>query len=592
MQWRLSDSGDASTDGRPDTRFRYAAVCLFGGLIGTLLLLGVQIQLTSARYTSEVHSIAHSRNVQVAVIDLIAEARAAEADLRGFLLTGDLAYLDGHVLGLDMVQRKLRDLAALVANDPQQSANAQSLAAPVAAMREHASELRAIYATQGAEAARDAFTRLAPDATTHAFQQQADAMLAEEARLLDGRRAGAAATASSTRWLGIAAVAICLFELAFGFWFLLREQRRRSLGQALLQRSNAELAATLATSHRLADSMRNLSEFGEMLQGCRNLDEAIVGARSTLVHLLPGCAGTLNLINPSQSFVEAMTSWGVHAIETSPLFARDDCWSLRRGQPFPPNDAPCSFVCKHVVLPDPLHPDAAYLCVPLVANGEIFGVLHLTSPSAIGTETRGVMIAAAEQISLTLANLRLQESLRTQSLRDPLTGLFNRRHLETSLEREVMRAQRRALTFAVLMLDIDDFKRFNDEHGHDAGDALLSEFGRLLQRSLRSEDVVCRYGGEEFIAILIDADAALAGQRAETIRAEVQRLELRHRNEICGRVTVSIGIALFPTHGSLAADLLHRADKALYASKRSGKDRVTLSNHGVVLSHPAGRGER
>ncbi len=592
MRWRLSDPGDAAPNSRPDLRLRRAAACLFGGLTGTLLLLGMQIQLTSTRYASEVRSIAHSRNVQVAVIDLIAEARAAKADLRGFLLSGDIGYLDGHVLELDTLQRKLRELGTLVADDRQQTASAQRLAEPVASMREDAGELRRLYATQGPEAARHAFAQAAPNAKSRVFDQQTGTMLAEEARLLEGRRSVAAATASNTRSLGITAVGICLFELAFGFWFLLREQRRRTHGQTLLERSNAELAATLSISRRLADSMRNLSEFGEMLQGCRNLDEAIVGVRSTLVHLLPGCAGTLNLINPSQNLVEAMTSWGSHAIETSPLFAPDDCWSLRRGQPFPPNDAACSFICKHVVLPDPLHPQAAYLCVPLVANGEIFGVLHLTSPQDIGAETRGVMIAAAEQISLTLANLRLQESLRTQSLRDPLTGLFNRRYLETSLEREVMRAQRHALTFAVLMLDIDDFKRFNDEHGHDAGDALLSEFGRLLQRSLRSEDIVCRYGGEEFIAILIDADAELARQRAETIRAEVQRLELRHRNEICGRITVSIGIALYPTHGTLAADLLHRADKALYVSKRNGKDRVTLANHGVVLNHPAGRGER
>ncbi|MEP7043906.1 MAG: GGDEF domain-containing protein [Dokdonella sp.] len=565
---------------------------LFGGLVATLLLLGAQIQLTSARYVSELRSIAHSRDVQMAVTDAVADARATEADLRGFLLSGDAAYLDGHILGLDTLQRKLRELGRLVADDPQQKANAQTLAGPVASMRQDASDLRRVYVSEGADAAGSAFARLTPDAMSHAFQQQAEAMLADEARLLEARRALAAVTASNTRWLGMTAVGICLFELTFGFWFLLREQRRRTLGQALLERSNAELAATLSTSRQLADSMRNLSEFGEMLQGCRNLDEAIVGVRSTLVHLLPGCAGTLNLINPSQNLVEAMTSWGTHAIETSPLFAPDDCWSLRRGQPFPPNDAACSFICKHVVLPDPLHPDAAYLCVPLVANGEIFGVLHLTSPHDIGAETRGVMIAAAEQISLTLANLRLQESLRTQSLRDALTGLFNRRYLESSLEREVLRAQRHALTFAVLMIDIDDFKRFNDEHGHDAGDALLSEFGRLLQRSLRTEDIVCRYGGEEFIAILTDADPDIARQRAEAIRAEVQRLELRHRNEICGRITVSIGIALYPTHGTLAADLLHRADKALYASKRAGKDRVTLASHTVLLSHPAGRGER
>ena len=590
MQWRLSGAGGFSPDSPSEARFRHVAGWLFGGLIATLLLLGVQIQLTSDRYITEVRSIARSRNIQVALTDLVADARSAEADLRGFLLSGDPVYLDGHVLALDTLQRKLRDLGTLIADDKQQAAHARALIEPAAAMRQDAGELRRVFATEGADAARGAFAHAAPNAKRRVFEQQAEAMLAEEARLLEGRRAHASATASSTRWLGITAVGICLFELAFGFWFLLREQRRRTLGQALLERSNADLAATLTTSRRLADSMRNLSEFGEMLQGCRNLDEAIVGVRSTLIHLLPGCAGTLNLVNPSQNLVEAMTSWGTHAVETSPLFAPDDCWSLRRGQPFPPNDAACSIICKHVVLPDPLHPEAAYLCVPLVANGEIFGVLHLTSPNAINAETRGVLIAAAEQISLTLANLRLQESLRTQSLRDPLTGLFNRRYLETSLEREVVRGQRHALTFALLMLDIDDFKRFNDEHGHDAGDALLSEFGRLLQRSLRTEDIVCRYGGEEFIAILVDADAELARQRAETIRAEVQRLELRHRNEICGRVTVSIGIALYPAHGALAADLLHRADKALYASKRSGKDRVTVSTHGLVLSHPAGRG--
>jgi len=589
MRWRFFDPADATPEVQPDVRFRRVALVLLCAMLGTLALLGVQMHSTSDRYASEVRSIARTRDVQVAIVEVVAAARSADSDLRGFVLSGDAVDLDSHIIGLDSLGRKLVQLDALVADNPEQRDNARALADQVVAMRLDDDALRRTLATSGPDAARAGFVQSRSRENARALQDVATRMLAEEMRLLDARRTHAADSAFNARLLGMTALGLCIFELLLGFWLLLREQRRRIQGRVLLERSNAELAAALANSRQLTDSMRNLSTFGEMLQACRNLDEAIIGIRRNLVHLLPQCAGTLNLIEVSQNIVEAVTSWGSHSIETTPLFAPDDCCSIRGGHVFPPNDAVGSFTCKHVILPDPLHPDAAYLCAPLAANGEVFGILHLTRTQAIDSETRELAVAAAEQISLTLANLKLQDTLRTQSLRDPLTGLFNRRHLEASLEHEVQQAHQHNLAFAVLMMDLDDFKRFNDEHGHDAGDALLCEFGRVLQRSLRTQDIVCRYGGEEFIAILTDADLDIARQRADAIRNETQRLELRHRQQLCARITVSIGVAVYPLDATSSAELLHSADKALYASKRSGKDRVTHATLARVLTHPAHR---
>ena len=227
-------------------------------------------------------------------------------------------------------------------------------------------------------------------------------------------------------------------------------------------------------------------------------------------------------------------------------------------------------------------PNAGYVCIPLAAQGEMMGVLTLDGERAPEAAERRLATAAGEQIALALANLRLQETLRTQSIRDPLTGLFNRRYLEVSLERELLRAARRSQPLAVLMLDIDHFKRFNDTHGHEAGDALLSQFAEVLKRTIRAEDIACRYGGEEFTVVLLEADAQSAWQRAENIRAAIAEMSVVHHQRQLELVTVSIGLAMFPLDAASREDLLRRADAALYAAKKFGRDRVvaaaTLNN--------------
>jgi diguanylate cyclase (GGDEF)-like protein len=170
----------------------------------------------------------------------------------------------------------------------------------------------------------------------------------------------------------------------------------------------------------------------------------------------------------------------------------------------------------------------------------------------------------------------LQVKLREQVLRDPLTGQYNRRYLDATLERELLRCQRQHCHVALLMIDIDHFKRINDNFGHQAGDEVLRQMGFMLGAHARSHDVVCRYGGEEFLIVLPELPVDAAHQRAEQIRLAVGN---QHFQTAAGtlRLTLSVGVAAFPLHGHTVDALLHSADTALYAAKHQGRNRVVVS---------------
>jgi diguanylate cyclase (GGDEF)-like protein len=168
--------------------------------------------------------------------------------------------------------------------------------------------------------------------------------------------------------------------------------------------------------------------------------------------------------------------------------------------------------------------------------------------------------------------------LRDLSVRDPLTGLFNRRYLEETLERELNRAARKQLPLGIIMVDIDHFKQFNDAHGHSAGDALLQQVGRMLREHIRGADIACRYGGEEFTLILPDASRDVIRQRAEHMREDARQLHVRREGQALEAVTLSLGIAVFPEHGSTGAAVLGAADAALYRAKHEGRDRVVVAD--------------
>jgi diguanylate cyclase (GGDEF)-like protein/PAS domain S-box-containing protein len=191
---------------------------------------------------------------------------------------------------------------------------------------------------------------------------------------------------------------------------------------------------------------------------------------------------------------------------------------------------------------------------------------------------------ANEQLQLRVAEVeRLQAELREQALHDPLTGLHNRRYLNETLDRELLRAERDGECLSLIVADIDHFKQLNDTYGHQAGDIFLVEIARLMKRHARSSDVICRYGGEEFLLVLPGASAATAEQRAEAIRRTCAEIRIPYAG-VDLMATMSLGVATYPDHGRAADEIIMKADKALYSSKRDGRDRVTVWHEDRVLA--------
>lgn len=183
--------------------------------------------------------------------------------------------------------------------------------------------------------------------------------------------------------------------------------------------------------------------------------------------------------------------------------------------------------------------------------------------------------------------MKLQEALKNQSTKDALTGLLNRRGLEESLDLELRRGARADQPVGVVMFDLDHFKVFNDSYGHEAGDSVLRELGAFVLRSIRAEDVACRFGGEEFVLILPGATAAGAQSRAERLRSKVRELTVLHQGKSMGVVTISAGVAAFPVYGLSVTEVLAAADSALYKAKKDGRDRVVVATPGRFESKAA-----
>jgi diguanylate cyclase (GGDEF)-like protein len=320
---------------------------------------------------------------------------------------------------------------------------------------------------------------------------------------------------------------------------------------------------------------------GSRLQACQTVDEAYVEITVAAEQLFSNWSGALYVIRASRTTVETVADWGEPS-HRDRAFPPDDCWALRRGQPQIFRSGQKTAVCSHI---DPSEVTES-LCVPIMAQGEALGILNLqrlskhehseTAPTFSGEEERRLALVFAEQVGLAVGNLKLRETLRNQSICDSLTGLFNRRYMEESLDREFSRAARKKSSLAILMVDIDHFKRFNDTFGHQAGDALLRALGDLLKRYTRGQDIACRFGGEEFVLVLTDANLNGAMQRAEILRQQVKELSVEYAGQLLGAISVSIGVAVYPDHGATMIDVMRASDQALYRAKREGRDRVSV----------------
>jgi diguanylate cyclase (GGDEF)-like protein/PAS domain S-box-containing protein len=361
-------------------------------------------------------------------------------------------------------------------------------------------------------------------------------------------------------------------ELADANTRLQHEMWEKDLARRTLDEHNEEMMQTLKERSQRATL---LAKMGELLQSCQTREEVFAAALGFAPRIFPSRRGAVALFNPSHNLVEVAGQWHDCQLPVA-SFEPESCWALRTGHPHLVLAGDSAARCGHAA-----GVESAYLCVPILAQGEALGILHIQATDQNPNLSEAEMsfkTTFAAQVGLSVANIRLREALRAQSIKDPLTGLYNRRYLQEMLDREIRRAIRSEQALGILMLDLDHFKNFNDTYGHDAGDAVLRETGSFLVRSIRAEDFVCRYGGEEFVVVLPTADVRSAEARAQRIRAKLRDLVIMHDGRSLGLITVSIGVAALPNHGTNEHDLLQAADAALYRAKREGRDRVMVAD--------------
>ncbi len=383
---------------------------------------------------------------------------------------------------------------------------------------------------------------------------------------------------------------VSLVIMSAMFVMLARDSLSRAeLGTAAVHANEALQRSVQALEHNVAEA-ELLSAYRDDLQLCVELSQVYASAGQFIARLVPGCSGTLCIINNSRNLLEEVLRWGDGGNEETTdiaVFHPNACCGLRSGMPrwrYPDKTA---IHCAHFEGPPP----SRYLCIPMSAQGETLGVLHIACEDELVYLTLQQRLSGMREVvqltAISLAAITLRSKLEHQSLRDPLTNLFNRHFMEVVLNRELLRAQRRRTSLAVLMLDIDHFKQFNDQYGHAAGDAMLQGVAKLFQTNVRGEDTICRYGGEEFVIILPDIEAQIAFRRAELIRNAIANAVVALPNGIVGRATLSIGLAFYPTDGETIEALLSKADQALYNSKRNGRNQVSLADHSQI-GHTSG----
>lgn len=384
------------------------------------------------------------------------------------------------------------------------------------------------------------------------------------------------------------ALVVVVFPVLYFFTFRTTVIAKERLEERIIERTreletaNRALEQSVRTLSLHQREMVLLGEMGNLFQACQDLDEGMVVAEVELARLFPQFSGGLFLMNASHNILDRAVTLGTPS-NMGDHHAPEDCWALRRSKPHVVNGTDRILTCRHG-----RSREADWqICLPLIAQGEVLGTLCLESNSTslgeagidgkFGSDWMQFCVAAAEVLALAIANLRLRETLQYQALRDPLTGLFNRRYLLDVLERELDHAVTSVQPCSVLMFDIDHFKRFNDVFGHLAGDTVLTRLGTFVREWAQDGDIPVRCGGEEFTIVLPDTPVDQALARAESLRAGVASLAIEHNHQSLGQMTISLGVASYPEHGDCREALIQSADKALYISKQGGRNRTTVA---------------
>jgi diguanylate cyclase (GGDEF)-like protein len=504
------------------------------------------------------------------------QVQDAESNQRGFVISGNEEFLEPYYMALTQLAQARADLQRSLGGRQRAAEALQQLDQQVQRKTAWMAQTIAVRRSQGFEAVREMVTSTTGKKLMDDIRANVNAQIARENRRRDELRHELEYRTDVDAYMGLAATLVDMLLLAGLLYMLVRQVRERRATLQALQRSGEQLNAGLAAMERHNAEILLVGQMVRALESPMTLKECFDTLSIYCARLLPETSGLLYLFRNSRDLLELESRWGrpAAALET---IGPNDCWGLRRGSVHKTLGEQ-DLVCRHYL--DAGELPVGSLCVPLIAQGEVLGLACIQPPEGqlLAPRTETLAGTLCEQIALTLSNIRLREALRQQSIIDPLTGLFNRRYMDETLRREISRAHRKNLPLAVIVLDIDHFKKINDLHGHDAGDTVLRAFALHLRREVREGDVACRLGGEEFVLILAECGAETAVARMQALADAIRRAEVSHGGRPLGGVTASFGVAAFPQHGHDADGLLQTADRAMYLAKNSGRDRVVMAH--------------
>lgn len=547
----------------------FVALCLAGNSWWTFQSISQLVEATLP--------VERTAEIQLDVAKIESDLVNAETGQRGYVLTALTDYLEPYYSGIRSANVRLDELAELVAYDPKLVQRLGELDTAVQAKFEEMRNVIGLMGTRGQTVARQAIAagrgKELMDEVRIIIEEIGDTVAIH----LEVEKDAAARARASALFALSVFIAGTLLLVALLYLTSRRDMMRRAKDSAEIEGYAQSLTASMAELRRERNEIQELIEAAGYMQSCDSVPELTRLLTPIMERIYPGFAGHVYLHAPSRNRLDCVASFG--GLQNASLMAPTDCWALRRGQDHlqtAENGAP---VCQHF---NELQADT--LCVPLIAHGDTIGMLSLMPKPTASGEDKNALIDHARrlshmvggQLALTFANLMLQDSLRQQAITDPLTQAFNRRYLDAIADKILAQADRFNQHLAVAMLDVDHFKQYNDLHGHIAGDHALTAVAQFMQTHIREADWLFRYGGEEFLIILQGSDASSAQAKLNAMREAIATLQFTDGDTVLPGVTVSLGCAFYPEHGTSLADLIDLADDALYRAKASGRNRICL----------------
>lgn len=534
-----------------------------------LCAVAVSVYANFAKMNNQKRWVEHTYTVLSNLQELLSNMKDIQSAQRGYVITGMEEYLAPYHTAVPKIDDQLRDLTASMKDNPEQLESLLRLKDHINKRMDAAANVIDTYKTKGQKAAMDLVKQGHGKREMDEIRTITAEMTSRERELLTARRSSVDDYFKITMYAGISGTFMFVAILSAVFITMSREADQRLLTEEELRKAVAEM-------ERGSHEALVIGKMGDYLRSCRDEEEAYEMISTNLPLIFPHSYGSIAIFSNSRNILRPVLTWGAVPDDVTLEFEPEDCWALRQGRAHPNGGDNSTPTCAHL---EKLSKDNMTICLPMQAQGETIGQIFIgASKKERQPATRGemgTMRRVTEQISLALANLNLQKALKEQSIKDPLTKLYNRRYLEDALTREIARAQRNGQSLTVLLMDIDHFKKINDTYGHDAGDAVLAAFAKMLTTKSRKADIACRWGGEEFILVLGNADKEFAASRAQEVCDTARALKISFQGKQIP-VTVSIGAAVFPDHGEAPEDLIRHADLSLYRAKQGGRDRVVL----------------